>query len=88
MSKKLIKVGNDQALIIDKPILATLGINEKTDLEISVIDDTIIIKPKVSNVEAEQKRQAQILEAANKVMDQYESVFKKLAKTWTLIFLL
>jgi len=81
MSKKLIKVGNDQALIIDKPILATLGINEKTDLEISVIDDTIIIKPKVSNVEAEQKRQAQILEAANKVMDQYESVFKKLAKT-------
>jgi antitoxin component of MazEF toxin-antitoxin module len=81
MSKKLIKVGNDQALIIDQPILATLGINEKTDLEISVIGDTIIIKPKVGNSEAEKKRQDRILEAANKVMDQYESVFKKLAKT-------
>lgn len=45
MIKKLKKVGNSQALIIDKSILELLHINKETDLEISTNGDVLLIKP-------------------------------------------
>ena len=81
MIKKLTKHGNNLALIIDKSILEILGIDAKTDFEMLVIGDTLIIKPKGNRSQANKKRQAQLVDTANSIMDQYESVFKKLAKT-------
>lgn len=81
MTKKLTKHGNSLALIIDKPVLEILGINDKTELELIVMDDTLIIKPKTSTTKTNKKRQEAVAKTASKIMDKYESVFKKLAKT-------
>ncbi len=81
MAKKLTKHGNSLALIIDKPILDVLGINDKTNLELIVIGDTLIIKPNKKNISAYKKRQDAISKTAHDIMDQYEAVLKKLAKT-------
>ncbi len=81
MAKKLTKHGNSLALIIDKPVLDILGISDKTELELMVMGDTLIVKPKKSNEKATKKRQESIDKTAKNIMDKYESVFKKLAKT-------
>jgi antitoxin component of MazEF toxin-antitoxin module len=81
MAKKLTKHGNSLALIIDKPVLDILGIDNKTELEMIVMGDTLIIKPRKSNTKANKKRQESIAKTASDIMDKYESVFKKLAKT-------
>jgi antitoxin MazE len=81
MAKKLTKHGNSLALIIDKPVLDILGINGSTELEIIVMGDTLIVKPKKSSQKASKKRQEDIVKTSKNIMDKYESVFKKLAKT-------
>lgn len=77
MTKKLIKYGDDLAFIIDKPILDDLGITEKTNLDLVVMGDILLIKPKNIN----KNKQAELEKIATSIMDTYESVFKKLAKT-------
>jgi antitoxin component of MazEF toxin-antitoxin module len=81
MAKKLTKHGNSLALIIDKPILEILGINDTTDLEVVVTGDALIIKPKKRNLDAQKKREESISKTAHDIMDKYKSVFEKLAKT-------
>ena len=79
MTKKLTKHGNSLALIIDKPLLELLNITEKTELIIAVEDGNLIIRP------AKKKRkkidEQEIDKVADKIMDKYDKVFKKLSKT-------
>ena len=77
MTKKLTKQGDELALIIDKPILENTGITEKTPLDIIVIGDTILIKPQNSP----DNKHDLLEKTATSIMDKYEAVFKKLAKT-------
>jgi antitoxin MazE len=77
MAKKLIKHGDDLALIIDKPILENLGISEKTDLDVVVMGDLLLVKSK----NASKNKRAKLEKTATSIMDTYEAVFKKLAKT-------
>ena len=81
MEKKLTKHGNSLALVIDKPILQLLGINEKSNLEISVSDGVLIIKPMTKRSKRSKKNDSEIDKIADRVMDKYEAMFKKLAKT-------
>lgn len=78
MTKKLIKHGNSMALVIDKPILKMLGFDEKTPLELSVQDNTLVIK---SRLKKSKSHEEEIDEIAKKIMKKYEPVFKKLAKS-------
>ena len=80
MIKKLTKQGNELALIIDKSVLESLGIDEKTDLEIVVMGGNLIIKPK-STSKATKKHQKNLEDSAKRIIDKYGPVFKKLAKT-------
>jgi antitoxin component of MazEF toxin-antitoxin module len=80
MIKKLTKQGNELALIIDKSVLESLGIDEKTDLEIVVMGGNLIIKPK-STSKATKKQQKNLEDSAKRIIDKYGPVFKKLAKT-------
>lgn len=83
MEKKLSRYGNSLALIIDKPILELLHINENTVLQISTDGEKITITPqkkqslsskyKVSDDQAVQK-------AFEETMSEYSSLLKKLAK--------
>lgn len=78
MVKKLTKHGNSWAVIIDKPLLQLLGINEKSSLELSIADGNLVIRP---STKKRVKTDAEIDQIADRIMDKYESVFKKLAKT-------
>jgi len=76
MKKKLTKHGNSFALIIDKPILKMLNITEKTNLEISIEDGKLVIKPFKRKV-----KEKDLDDIAERIIDKYEEVFKKLSKT-------
>jgi antitoxin component of MazEF toxin-antitoxin module len=75
LNKRLIKVGQSLALIIDKPILELLGLNGESDLEITTDGRALKIVPKVRHATREQ------LEAAmQQVFTDHAETFAKLAK--------
>lgn len=81
MKKKLVKYGNSNALVIDKPILQLLNIDETAELEISTDGKSIILTP----VQVHQKKipvsmDERLHKIAEKNIKKYASVFKKLAK--------
>ena len=80
MKKKLSKHGNSKAIIIDKPILELLGINDKTELELTTDGKSITIKPirKKTKKTPNKKQFEKLLE---KNLKKYAPLLKKLAKT-------
>jgi antitoxin MazE len=76
MTKRLTRVGNSQALVIDKPILDLLGITMETDLEITTDGKGLHIRPVVGTPE----RRARVKAAAVRMMKKHRSTFEKLAK--------
>ena len=74
MIKKLSAVGNSLGLIIDRPILELLDIDKDTPLEIRTDGRSLIIRP------AKLDKRGRVLAAADEVMDEHDSVFRKLAK--------
>ena len=83
MTKRLTKHGNSLALVIEKPVLELLKINEKTDLEISIDGNTLIIRP--ANKQYKKKNSSlnasEIDKIAERVIEKYEPVLRKLSKT-------
>jgi len=75
MIKKLKKVGNSQALVIDKGILELLKIDGNTSLDISTNGDLLFIKPI-----RDKGKQEKLQESLNWVNNEYGSVLKKLAE--------
>jgi antitoxin component of MazEF toxin-antitoxin module len=76
MIKRLTRVGNSQALVIDKPILDLLGITMETDLEITTDGTGLHIVPRVT----ESDRRRRVKAAADQVMTKHRKTFEKLAK--------
>jgi antitoxin component of MazEF toxin-antitoxin module len=75
ITKKLTKHGNSYALIIERPILALLGIDDTTLLQISTPDGTaIMITPMISK--SQKHRFASSLKKINK---KYQHTLKRLA---------
>lgn len=76
ITKKLTKHGNSYALVIDRPILELLGINNDTLLEISTPDGaTIMITPVKS-----QKQQKKFNGVLKKINKKYSTTLKNLAE--------
>ena len=81
MIKKLSKHGNSFAILIDKPILDLLNLNEETLLRISTDGNTITIEPvreaspTPGIISSDKKRQ----EAYEQLVKQYAVALKKLA---------
>ena len=69
MTKKLVQHGNSSALIIDKPILDLLNIDQDTQLEITTDGIQLIIKPVVPK------------KGAKKITSSLEKINKKFGKT-------
>ncbi|MCX5922457.1 MAG: hypothetical protein NTX86_03960 [Candidatus Dependentiae bacterium] len=80
MTKTLTKHGDNLALIIDQSLLKKLKINQKTELELSIKNGTLIIKPIEKPEKKTKSKDEKIDEVAKKIMKKYASVFKKLAK--------
>jgi antitoxin component of MazEF toxin-antitoxin module len=45
MIKKLVRHGNSRALVIEKPILELLNIDEDTEIEVITDGDALIMRP-------------------------------------------
>lgn len=82
MKKQLSKHGNSLALVIDKPILKLLKIDELTELNLSISNNSLVITPtKKKSNSSLQKKKRSTLAIANKIMKDHNETFKKLAKT-------
>ena len=79
MVKKAAKRKNGLTIEIDQTVVDALGITQKTDLMMVVMDDMLIIKAR--DKKSSQKRKDRLKDRTNRLMDQYESVLKKLAHT-------
>jgi bifunctional DNA-binding transcriptional regulator/antitoxin component of YhaV-PrlF toxin-antitoxin module len=79
MTKKETKPKKSVTLEIDEAVADALGINQKADLEMIVVDDVLIVKAK--DKQSAKARNAKFEERTSSLMDKYESVLKKLAKT-------
>ncbi|MEX2560801.1 MAG: hypothetical protein WD403_12845 [Pirellulales bacterium] len=75
MIKKLSKHGNSLALVIDRPILDLLGIDENTSLEVSTDGEALVIAPLRDR--KRRKRFEQALAASN---ERYAKALKRLAE--------
>lgn len=81
MIKKFSKHGNSLAVLIDKPILDLLGMDENTHINIKTDGTNIIIEPiksphQVPIISQDSKTQKKYEE----LIEKYDALFKKLAK--------
>jgi antitoxin component of MazEF toxin-antitoxin module len=77
MEKKFTKHGNSIALVIDKPLLKMLKIDENATVVLSIKNGSLVITPKHS-ISAEHTYK-QIDKIADDIMGQYEDVFRRLS---------
>jgi antitoxin component of MazEF toxin-antitoxin module len=75
MSKHLTKHGNSLALVIEKPILDLLKIDDQTPLELSTDGDLLIVKPC-----RDSERDEKLREIHGRIVKRYGKVFKRLAE--------
>jgi antitoxin component of MazEF toxin-antitoxin module len=75
--EKLTAIGNSLGLIIDKPILALLGIDKDTSLEVKTDGKALIIRPQQGS------RSARLEAAADRMMEAHVETLKKLADSRT-----
>lgn len=75
MLKKLIKHGNSSALIIDKPVIELLGIEQDTLLDIFTDGRNIIISPVKSK-----QHSAKIIKSLTKINKKHSKTLKKLSE--------
>lgn len=75
MVKRLTRTGNSLALVLDKPLLEQLGIDEDTPLEISTNGDVLVVTP-VRDAARERK----LKDALDDMDQRYGGVFKRLAE--------
>ena len=76
MIKQLRKVGNSNALLLDKPLLELVGLEENATVEITVDHGNIIISP----VSPKTISEARTKELLNKIVRSRRSVLEKLAQ--------
>ena len=75
MTKKLSKHGNSLALVIDRPILELLGIDEGTTLDISTDGRALVVVPA-----HDKRRRRRFQDALTACNQQYDKALKRLAE--------
>ena len=74
MIKTLSKVGNSQALILDKTMLELIGVGERGEVELQVQGDTLLVRPAGSGA-----RRAEIEASHSKFMNRFADTYQRLA---------
>jgi antitoxin component of MazEF toxin-antitoxin module len=75
MIKKLTRTGNSIALVLDKPLLEELGLDENAEVEVSTNGQVIVITPKRNSA-----RDQRFRKAVDKVNSKYAGLFKRLSE--------
>lgn len=76
MIKQLRKVGNSNALILDKPILEILGLEEDGQVQLTIQDGHLIVSP----AHPSQVDKATIADKLEYVVNKRRKVLKRLAE--------
>jgi antitoxin MazE len=74
MIKKLSRIGNSLGLIIERPILELLNVDETTPLEVTTDGDVLTIRP------VREAHRTRVRGAAKRMMTAHRSTLAKLAK--------
>jgi antitoxin MazE len=75
MVKRLTRTGNSLALVLDKPLLEQLGIDQTTELEISTNGDVLVVTPV-----RDRKRERKLKKILEELDREYGGVFRRLAE--------
>ena len=75
MIKKLTRTSNGIALVLDRPLLEELGLDEGAEVEVSTNGQIIVITPKRSSASERKFRNA-----AGKINRKYAGLFKRLSE--------
>jgi len=75
MIKRLTRTGNSIALVLDKPLLEELGLDENAEVEVSTNGQVIVITPKRSAT-----RDRKFRKAVDKINRKYAGLFKRLSE--------
>ena len=75
MVKRLTRTGNSFALVLDKPLLEELGIDEDTPLELSTNGDVLVVTPV-----RDRARERKFRKVVEKINRKYAGLFKRLAE--------
>jgi antitoxin component of MazEF toxin-antitoxin module len=75
MIKKLTRTGNSVAIVLDKPILEQVGLDEDGEVEVSTNGQLIIIVPTADPARARKFRKS-----AQKINRKYAGLFKRLSE--------
>lgn len=76
MIKQIRKVGNSNALVLDKPILELLGLQEGSHVQLTVQDGVLIVAPVNPGTEAQRSFE----DVVEHVMEQRKTVLQRLAQ--------
>ena len=74
MIKTLSKVGNSQALILDKTMLELIGVGERGEVELQVQGDTLLVRPARSDA-----RRLELERIGGELMDRFDDAYRRLA---------
>ncbi len=72
--KKLTKLGNSQALVIDKQTLAQMGISEAGEVSMTLHGRQLVITPVNPTIPDDD-----LEESTERVLDKYDDLFRRLA---------
>ena len=75
MKKKLTRTGNSVALVLDKPLLEQLGLEENSEVEISTNGDVLVVTPL-----RDAAREKRFRRSAEKISRKYAGLFRRLAE--------
>ena len=75
MIKKLTRTGNSVALVLDKPLLEELGLDEDSEVEVSTNGQILIVTPKRNS-----SRERRFRKSADKINRKYAGLFKRLGE--------
>lgn len=75
MRRKLTRTGNSVALVLDKPLLEQLGLDENSEVELSSNGDVLVITPLRSAA-----REKKFRKAVDKINTRYAGLFRRLAE--------
>jgi antitoxin component of MazEF toxin-antitoxin module len=75
MIKKLTRTGNSVALVLDKPLLDQLGLDENAEVELSTNGQVLVVTPKRSVA-----RERKFREVVAEINREYAGLFRRLSE--------
>jgi antitoxin MazE len=75
MIKKLTRTGNSVALVLDKPLLEELGLDENAEVELSTNGQVLVVTPKRSAA-----RERKFRETVAEINQEYAGLFRRLSE--------